>query len=83
MLKNLIWAWRVFRAKAFVVCTQEAAVCSINLRDPSSFDNIIMLSAQYSSLVEFSEKLQEVVKEHEQVSKHLFGEKPHNYKEVK
>lgn len=69
---NIRWAWEVLRAKSFAVATDKGAYIHIPLHDPKKFTNIIMLSAQQSALVDFRDKLNEVIKEHEQVASEQF-----------
>lgn len=71
--ENIKWSWRILRANSYVAADEKTAICSINLRDPSTFDNILMISAQYTSLVDFRDRLSEVIKEHEVASEQLFG----------
>lgn len=72
-LENIQWAWRVLWARAYVIADEYRAVCSIPVRDPHSFDNILMLSAQYSSLTEMRNRINDLLAEHENSSKQLYG----------
>lgn len=73
MKQNFKWAWRVLRAKSFVVADEKAAFCLLPMREPYSLDTVVMLSSQYSSLMDFRDRLNDVLKQHEQASKQLFG----------
>lgn len=73
MLENIIWAWRILWAKAYVVATEKKATLHIGIRDPHTFESILMLSAQYTSLMGFRNRLDEALKEHENIAKQLYG----------
>lgn len=81
MLDRLVWAWKVLRSKTFIVATEKEAACRINVRDPFSFDTIVMLAGQYTSVVDFKEKLEDLLREHEEAAEKQFGINPNDFME--
>lgn len=57
--------WNLARSKAYVVLTDRRSVISIPLLDPNRINDLMILSAQTSSLQEFHARLGELVKDHE------------------
>jgi hypothetical protein len=82
MLEKIKWSWRVLRSSTFVIATEQSAVCRINVREPYSFDTIVMLAAQYSSLLNFKGKIEDVIKEHEQTANKEFGISAEDFTQV-
>jgi hypothetical protein len=62
-----------------MVATQKEAACRIDVRDPHSFDTIVMLAAQYSSVAEFRNKMEDLLEEHEAAAKKEFGIDPASF----
>lgn len=73
MRQRILWAWKVLCSNTFVVATEKEAVCKIDLRDPYSFESVLMLSAQQGCLKDFIERLQGISDEHEQAASENFG----------
>lgn len=71
MMQKFKIVMSLIRSKAYVVLTETQAIVMIPLVDLSKFDNILMLSAQTSALVEFEEKLKALIKEHGQALENL------------
>lgn len=70
--ENLQWAWRILKAKAFIAADERYAICLIPMVEPFAFDNITLLSAQYSSLSDMRDRLNDVLDEHQVACKELF-----------
>ena len=72
MIEQIKWAWEILKSPNFIVATEKRSVCHINVRDPHTFDSILMLSGQESSLIEFRDRLDDVINEHKEASKLLY-----------
>lgn len=56
--------WSLFRSNAYVVVTEDKAVCSIPTMDMNKFESVMLLGAQSAALENFKENLEEVIKLH-------------------
>jgi hypothetical protein len=62
-LVRLLWAWKVLRAKSFVVLTESESTISLQgIKRPPSLNDEMMLAAQLGSLVEFKAGIDSVMK---------------------
>jgi hypothetical protein len=67
------WVAELMRAKSFVLATDKGAVCNVPMADPYTMDSVVYLAAQHSSLVDFRDRLNRVIEEHEALSQSKFG----------
>ena len=73
MHKKTEWLWKLIKARDYMVATDRDATLSINVRNPRSFDTITMLSAQYTAVKDFRDRLNDLLDEHEEACKQVFG----------
>lgn len=78
-LEKLKWAIRILKSDTYVVLTDEAAVVNIPLMNPDSITNVILLSAQTSSLKEFKDRLEDTIHEHEDALELLLRQRKQPY----
>ena len=70
---KLKWAKRLLKAKYFVVLTDKESAIAIDGADPSSFTDMLALTAQAAEIDEFYSKLGELVKQHRDAVTKLTG----------
>lgn len=74
-LVRLRWAYRILRAKYFVVSTDKASVLVLDAVDPHRESNRLSLEAQSQELTMFLESLTKFIKDHEKAVKKILGRK--------
>ena len=70
-MDKLKWMYRLARTKTYVLATDKESVVSIPVIDLKAFDNILLLTSQKASLVEFHNRLGDLIKEHDKTVKLL------------
>lgn len=70
-LEKLKWMYKLTRTKSFVVLTDKESVVSIPLIDIEQIENSFIISAQAAVLMDFKQRLEGVIGEHEDAIKLL------------
>lgn len=71
--RNRRWAKKLLRTQSFVVLTDtESVICFAGI-DPNKFDDQLMLMSQLTVLKTFRNRLDDLIKKHEQESDKLKG----------
>jgi hypothetical protein len=76
MIRYLVrvrWAWRLLRAKYFVVLTDKASCFMLDVADPSLESDKLALHAQTAELQMFKNALDEAIKQHQEAVDNLTG----------
>lgn len=67
------WARKLMQSKYFVVLTDKESVIALEGTSPDSMNDAIALAAQSSALVEFRDKIQELINAHNSAISKLHG----------
>jgi hypothetical protein len=66
LTEKLRWAYKLLRSKTFVVLLDKQSVVFMPLVDLEAFENQFILAAQTASLHQFKERLEGLIREHEE-----------------
>lgn len=82
-MNKLRMVWQLLRSYSYVVLTDSNAVIHIPMMDIEKIQNVMILGSQTSSLKEFRDRLDEVIKEHDHQTKLLLHRRRNAYKRDK